>query len=400
MDKKLIKFSLIFVTGVFISAASAMAAEIAVAGYPYDKAETAIQIDKGKKETSKETSLSTKSTSDTKKDEITSSSIESTKSSKTTKYTKTNKNSNEIPIPGFNNIGIANVDTNLLIREKPSENGKIVGKMPKDAGCDILEPDKDGWTKIKSGNATGYVKSEYLIVGQEASKKALTIANHIATANTDGLRVRTEPSSDKSVEILDYVAKGEELLVLDPLVVVYGEEHKYNKWVKVSLDGDDSETGTIGYVAKDFVNLSYKLAHAYTLEELELGPGVSSLRLELVNYAKKFLGYPYKWGGNSFSADGGVDCSGFVRLVYKKYGYTNIPRVSREQATSGKTISKSDLKPGDLVFYGNNSTGYINHVAIYIGNNKVIHASNKRDGIKISNLTYRKPLKYVRYIND
>lgn len=127
MDKKLIKFSLIFVTGVFISAASAMAAEIAVAGYPYDKAETAIQIDKGKKETSKETSLSTKSTSDTKKDEITSSSIESTKSSKTTKYTKTNKNSNEIPIPGFNNIGIANVDTNLLIREKPSENGKIVG---------------------------------------------------------------------------------------------------------------------------------------------------------------------------------------------------------------------------------------------------------------------------------
>ena len=122
--------------------------------------------------------------------------------------------------------------------------------------------------------------------------------------------------------------------------------------------------------------------------------------MELVNYAKKFLGYPYKWGGNSFSADGGVDCSGFVRLVYKKYGYTNIPRVSREQATSGKTISKSDLKPGDLVFYGNNSTGYINHVAIYIGNNKVIHASNKRDGIKISNLTYRKPLKYVRYIND
>lgn len=364
MDNKLLKFSLACVTGVFIWSAyntQAMAVEHAVAGYPYDKAGNVIQIDKDISE-------------------ISSSSI------------------SETPIPGFSNIGIANVQTNLLVRESPSENGKILGKMPKDSGCDILEPDHDGWTKVKSGKVTGYVKSEYLITGSEASKKALTIANHIATANVDGLRVRKEPSTADSVAILDYVAKGEQLLVLDPLVVAYGEEH--NKWVKVSLDGEDSESGTIGYVAKEYVDLSYELAYAYTLEELELGPGVSSTRSKLVNYAKKYLGYRYVWGGNSFTRDGGVDCSGFVRLVYRQFGYNNLPRTSRDQARSGRSISQSNLKPGDLVFYGNNSSGYINHVAIYIGNNRVIHASNRRDGVKISNVNYRKPIKCVRYIND
>jgi hypothetical protein len=360
MDYKFLKFSLVCVTGIFLSTlnpASVFATEYSVAGYPYDKADKVIQI---------------KSTST----EINSSSI------------------NDIPIPGLNNIGIADVDTNLMVRESPKDNGKLIGKMPKDAGCNILEPDNNGWTKIKSGKVTGYVKSDYLITGQLASQLALKKANHIAKSNTNGLNVRKEPSIDAS--IIDSVALGEEILVLDPLVVVYGEEH--NKWVKVSLDGDDSETGTIGYVAKEFVDLSYKLAHAYTLEELDLGPGVSSTRAKLVSYAKKYLGYRYKWGGNSFSSDGGVDCSGFVRLVYRNYGYNNIPRTARDQARSGRTVSRSNLKPGDLVFYG--SSGNINHVAIYIGNSRVIHASNKRDGIKISNINYRNPVKYARYISD
>lgn len=364
MNNKLLKFSLVCVTGVCISTAyltPVMAAEFAVAGYSYDKAGNTIQIDKDISEIS-------------------------------------SSSANDIPVPGFSNIGIANVQTNLLVREKPGENGKILGKMVKDAGCEILEPDNNGWTKIKSGKVTGYVKSEYLITGSEASKKALEVAKYIATANVDGLRVRKEPSAADSVPILDYVGLGEKLQVLDSLVVAYGEEH--NKWVKVILDSDESDIGTVGYVAKEYVDLSYELAYAYTLDELELGPGVSSTRSKLVNYAKKFLGYRYVWGGNSFSKDGGVDCSGFVRLVYRQFGYNNLSRTSRDQARGGKSISKSNLKPGDLVFYGNNSSGYINHVAIYIGNNKVIHASNKRDGIKISNVNYRKPIKYVRYIND
>lgn len=362
MDNKLLKISLACVTGsllVFTNPAPAMASEQAVAGFIYDKAGSEVDL-----------------TIDLK-DEL---SILS---------------SDNIPIPGFNKIGIANVDTNLLIREKPSESGKILGKMPKNSGCDILEANKDGWTKVRSGKVTGYVKSDYLIIGEAASKLALDIANHVATSTTDGLRVRKEPSAADSVEILDFVAKGEQLIVLDPLVVAYGEDN--NKWVMVSLDGDDSENGTIGYVAKQYVDLSYELAKAHSMEELQYGSGVSSRRVNLVNFAKKYLGYRYVWGGTSLSK--GVDCSGFTQAVYKNYGYS-IPRTSRSQASSGTKISQSNLKPGDLVFYGNNSSGYINHVAIYIGNNKVIHASNKRDGIKISNVNYRKPIKCVRYIND
>ena len=366
MNYKHLKYSFICVIGVLLfstNSTPAMATEHAVAGFIYDK--TGIDIPP----VAEDTDISTMSSYDT-------------------------------PIPGFYNIGIADVTTNLLVRKEPDENGKILGKMPRHSGCEILEPDNNGWTKITSGKVTGYVKSEYLIIGQEASKLALEIANHVATFNGNGnLRVRKDPSI-KDDNIIDSIAPGEEILVLDPLVVTYGEE--INKWVKVSLDGDDSETGTVGYVAKEYVDLSYKLAHAYTLEELSLGSGVSSKRANIVNYAKKFLGYRYVWGGSGRSRlinNKGVDCSGFVQAVFAEYGYS-LPRTSREQAKSsrGTTISTSQLKAGDLIFYGSKS--YINHVAIYIGNNKIIHASNRRDGIKISSAYYRTPVKCVRIIND
>ena len=203
------------------------------------------------------------------------------------------------------------------------------------------------------------------------------------------MRVRKEPSINSP--IIDQIARGEELIVLDGAVPNYDEEHK--KWVKVSLDSDEEENGAIGYVAKEYVDLSYQLKKALTIEELEFGTEVSSVRVRLVNKAKEYLGGRYRWGWATLGK--GVDCSGFTQQIYKKFGYT-IPRTSRSQANSGTKISTSQLKPGDLVFYGNGS--YINHVAIFIGNGKIIHASNRRDGIKISNLYYRKPIKCVRYI--
>lgn len=368
MNNRFLKYSLVCITGVLFfttNSTSATATEHAVAGFPYDKAGY----------------------------ELTASNENPDIATMSSDYT---------PIPGFNNIGIADVDTNLLIREKPNENGKILGKMPKDAGCNILEADNNGWTKVTSGKVTGYVKSDYLIIGQEASELALDKANHIAVFNGNGnLRVRKDPSipkDDNSNNVIDSIAPGEEILVLDPLVVTYGEE--VNKWVKVSLDGDDSETGTVGYVAKEFVDLSYKLAHAYTMQELQLGPGVSSRRANVVNFAKSYLGYKYRWGGSGLTTlnnNRGVDCSGFVQAVFSKYGvYLN--RTSRDQAKQGTSINSSQLKAGDLVFYGSKS--YINHVAIYIGNGRIVHASNKRDGIKISNVYYRTPVKCVRVIND
>ncbi len=366
MDNKFLKFSLVCITGVYLFSTNttrAMATEYHAAGFPYDKAGYELPLS-------------------TENPDISTMSLD---------YTTA---------PGFYNIGIADVTTNLLVREKPSENGKILGKMPKDAGCEILEANNNGWTKVKSGKVTGYVKSDYLIIGQKASEIALKEAKYIAVFNgRNNLCVRKDPSiplDNPNENVIDSVAPGEEILVLDPLVVTYGQE--VNKWVKVSLDGDDSDTGTVGYVAKEYVDLSYKLAHAYTLQELSLG-GVSGKRADIVTYAKKYLGYKYVWGGSgskSLENNWGVDCSGFTQAVFAKNGVT-LNRTSRDQAKQGTTISSSQLKAGDLVFYGSKS--YINHVAIYIGNGRIVHASNRRDGVKISNVNYRTPVKCVRVIN-
>lgn len=357
MDKKLLKFSLVCVSGAFILAtnpSTAMAFEESVAGYPYDK----ISVTSN---TSSDASISSLSEDD-------------------------------IPIPGFNNIGIANVRDNLNIRKAPGENEDIVGKLPKNGGCDILEADKgNGWTKISSGKVTGYVSTEFLITGSNASKLALEKASRVATANGDGLRVRVSPSINSAE--FDRIAKGEELLVLDPLVVTYGEE--YNKWVKVSIDSDSAEDGVVGYVAKDFVTLSYALPKASSIEELNYDTEVSNIRIKMINFAKQYVGYSYRYGGTSLK--NGIDCSAFTQQVYRQHGIS-IPRTSSSQGSSGTRVSKENLKPGDLVFYGSGSS--INHVAMFIGNNQIVHASNRRDGIKISKMNYRTPIKYVRYISE
>lgn len=112
----------------------------------------------------------------------------------------------------------------------------------------------------------------------------------------------------------------------------------------------------------------------------------SSARQKLVEYALKFVGGKYKFGGNTPS---GFDCSGFVQYVYKNAAGKSLLRNSASQSTQGKGISSEEMQIGDLLFYGNGNR--INHVAMYIGNGKVVHASNERSGIKISPWNYRTP---------
>ena len=100
----------------------------------------------------------------------------------------------------------------------------------------------------------------------------------------------------------------------------------------------------------------------------------------VVNYATQFVGNPYVWGGTSLT--NGADCSGFVQSVYSNFG-VSLPRTSYEQQNAGTEVSYADAQPGDLICYGG-------HVAIYMGNGQIVHASNSRDGIKISdNAAYR-----------
>ena len=277
---------------------------------------------------------------------------------------------------GYTNLGIANVENNLNIRAVAAEDGKLVGKLPKDAACEVIDSD-GAWAHIKSGKVEGYVSCDYLLTGVQAKRKAEELAATMATVTTDALKVRAEASTES--EVITTVPRGEELEVVEPL----------GDWVKVSLDDEEV------YVFAEFVDVDAKLNTAITMTELLYGQGVSDVRVDLCQYAKEFLGNPYVWGGVSLTK--GADCSGYVLSIFKKYG-VSLPHSSRAQANCGTKISLSEAKPGDLVFYGNGKS--INHVAIYIGGGQVIHASNPKTGIRISNATYRSPVKVVRILQD
>lgn len=277
---------------------------------------------------------------------------------------------------GYTNIGIANVDNNLNIRAIPAEDGKLVGKLPKDAACEVLESD-GVWAHIQSGKVDGYVSCEFLLTGLQAKWKAEELATTIATVTTDSLKVRAEANTDS--EVITLVPNGEELEVVS----------SEGDWVRVYLDDEEV------FVSAEYVQVDAKLNTAITMTELLYGQGVSDVRVDLCQYAKEFLGNPYVWGGTSLTS--GADCSGYVLSVFKKYG-VSLPHYSGAQANCGTTIKLSEAQPGDLIFYGKGQT--INHVAIYIGGGQVIHASSPKTGIRISNATYRTPLKVVRILQD
>jgi len=279
---------------------------------------------------------------------------------------------------GYTNIGIANVENgNLNVREEPSTEGRMVGKMPRDSVCEVLDT-VDGWAHIVSGEVEGYVSLDYLLIGPDAKLKAEGLVNTVVVVNADGLNVRDQP--DLGSAVLTQVPKGEELEHIETL----------DGWVKVFIDDQEA------YVSADYVTVEDKLPTAITMTELMYGVGVSDVRVELVEYAKQFLGIPYVWGGTSLTK--GVDCSGFVLSIYKKFGIS-LPHYSGAQAGCGTRIKADELQPGDLIFYAD-SSGTINHVTIYIGNGQVIHASNPKTGVRINNYNYRTPVKYVRILQD
>lgn len=313
----------------------------------------------------------------------------------------------------YDRLGIAKVDNWLNIRKKPSIDAKIVGKLPKNAGCNIYGITKDGWAKIKSGNVTGYVSSEYLVMDEEAEAYALEVGTLVATVKTTTLNARFVPSTDSAKYTL--VPEGEDLEVfrehlktsfVEKFIDKYfqGEDKQYitevdqdamydqlDDWLCVRIDSERV------FVSKEFVDISYQLKKAVAVKELSenKSAGVTSARVSMVEYAKQFLGNRYVWGGTSLT--NGTDCSGFTMGIYAHYGYS-IPRTSAAQASYTRSVSSSDVRPGDLFFYGKGSS--VSHVAMYIGNGLVIHASNERDGIKISNAYYRTPIKIGRVIND
>ena len=115
-------------------------------------------------------------------------------------------------------------------------------------------------------------------------------------------------------------------------------------------------------------------------------------RQAVVNFALQFEGNPYVYGGTSLT--NGADCSGFVMSVFANFGYS-LPRVAADQCAASTKKDISQLEPGDLIFYG---SGYVDHVALYIGDGKIIHASGAATGIKISNYDYQQPAAIGTYM--
>ncbi len=304
------------------------------------------------------------------------------------------------PESEYADIAIAQVDNYVNVRDAAGEEGNVVGKLYNNSAATVEATEGD-WYKITSGNVTGYVKSEFVVRDNEELAKQ--VSRRVATVETETLFVRTEPTTES--DVLGMVPDQEELTVTDESV---------DGWTKVSIEEGE------GYVSNDYVNKSIEFVTAESKEEEEArlakeeaerqaaaaaaekataksksGKGSSTLPASsagsstgnaVANYACQFVGNPYVYGGTSLT--NGADCSGFVMSVYAAFG-VGLPHSSA--AMCGVGYGVSDMQPGDIICYSG-------HVAIYIGNNTIVHASTPESGIKYTSPVNYKPILAIRRI--
>ncbi len=301
----------------------------------------------------------------------------------------------EVPAE-FKDLVIAQVNDYVNVRAEANTESEIVGKLYDDS-VGTLVKEEDGWYQITSGNVTGYVKAEYCVTGDEAVALVEEVGTRIATVNTTTLKVRSEADIESSV--IGLVPLGEELVVVK-------EEEETEGWVKISIEEGE------GYVSTEYVSLRTDFVKAESREEEQQRlaaeaaarqeaqqaaqqamssnmnstttvptiVGDSEMGVAVAEYACQFVGNPYVWGGTSLT--NGADCSGFVMSVYSNFG-VSLPHSSTADRTQGYAVDGlENAQPGDIICYSG-------HVAIYIGNGQIVHASSKKTGIIISNADYK-----------
>ncbi|MCI7108488.1 MAG: NlpC/P60 family protein [Agathobacter sp.] len=322
---------------------------------------------------------------------------------------------NETPVvkSEYEDIAVATVNDYVNVRKKASKDSKSIGKLYKNNVGTVIGK-KGDWYKIKSGSVIGYVKSDYVKVGDEELAKS--VGRRVALVTTETLKVRKK--SSKKAEVISLVPGGDDLTVIDESV---------DGWVGVSVDEGD------GYVSADYVTLSTEYTYAESAEEeaarlkkeeeerkaaeaaaqkaeqnnssssssssssnssssgnsdSSYTPPTGSTGAAVASYACQFVGNPYVYGGSSLT--NGTDCSGFVMAVYAQFG-VSLPHSSSALRSVGYGVSTSEMQPGDIVCYSG-------HVGIYVGNNTIVHASNRRDGIKLTSPANYRTILAVRRI--
>jgi len=211
-----------------------------------------------------------------------------------------------------------------------------------------------------------------------SAAKSETKNTVIAEVTAGILNLRNSAST--SSEIIGKLKKGEKVSIIGST----------GNWKNVRTSG-----GITGWVYHEYLSTYVASDTVYMADTSNTSRGSGNPRTEnkanaatkgekIAEFAKKFVGVKYVWGGTTPE---GFDCSGFVYYVFKQFGIT-MPRTSKEQANKGVTVKKSELKPGDLMFFDTNGSnnGVVSHVGIYIGNGKFIHASNPRSNVKITNV--------------
>lgn len=244
----------------------------------------------------------------------------------------------------------------LNVRSGPSTSAQRLGTLPKGTAIKVTAL-KNNWYTTTYNGRTGYVSAQYVTSQKPSSVTPTVNANTGIVYTTARLNVRIQPSTTSA-----------KLGVLDKGATV-STRNLSNGWYLISYNG---KTGYISsqYTSKSKPNSSPSSANVSITEAIAI--------------ARRYIGYPYVWGGNGPDA---YDCSGFTKMLYAKMGKT-IPRTSYAQYSNCQKVSKSNLKAGDLVFFSTSTpiSKTVSHVGFYIGNGYMIHAANTRQGIILDNI--------------
>lgn len=274
-------------------------------------------------------------------------------------------------------IGVGTVDVDALrLRAEPNTESSILATSTKDETVVVLEAaETEGWYKVDYKSVEGYMSSEYLTVVEQAD---VAIGYGLVQSSGSTLNVRSGPGTD-----FERVASLSDRAV----VTINGID---NGWYKISYNN------ITGYVSSDYMVTCKDSAGSR-------GDGTvvtssSPLGAQVVEYAKQFLGVPYVWGGNGPNC---FDCSGFTKYVYAHFGYT-LNRTASAQLSNGVSVSRSELQPGDLIFFDNGKVSTpVSHVGIYVGDGQFIHASTNEYQVRYGNLnagSYNSTYVYARRI--